>query len=274
MPSDKAQETSEDLLDKIRNAEVSDAQEAEEEEIIEEKEETEESEDEEEAEETSEEETETAEEKEEETKPRLFKIVVDGKEEYVTEEQLLQYAQKGRYLERERAKDKREDKGEIDWQKADAEFTERIKKEGFVKTSLDLVRGAIRADRVEIQERRKQGKLMADNAEWGKDPKLREEFFDLISDGSELDDASTKVAVKFWEDAAKKGQAKGAEKQKAKEAARIAKGKETIEDEREAGGEVPTMENFEKLRANPKTTSDDLLKFMRKAGVPMGKDTL
>ena len=50
---------------------------------------------------------ETAEEKPQKKEP-LHKIVVEGKEEELTLDKLKEYAQKGRYLERERAKDKAE----------------------------------------------------------------------------------------------------------------------------------------------------------------------
>lgn len=278
MPDDKVPETSEDILNQIKDAEVADTEESAEESLDldgeEEAEETEESEgEEEEAKETSEEETETAEEKEEGAKPRLFKIIVDGKEEFVTEEQIIQYAQKGRFLERERAKDK-EEPPTIDYEKAEQEVMESIKRDGFFKTMAGLGAQLIKQDRNQMREIKKQGRVMAENAEWGKDPGLREEFFDLVEEGRDPDEAANNVAVKFWENQAKKGQAKGAEKEKKKQAVKIEKGKETVLDEREAEGEAPTMENFEKLASNKKTSSGDLLKFMKKAGVPIGRDTV
>jgi len=275
MAGEKIPETSDEILEQIRNADIAgeDIGDEEETDLIEETEsaETEESE-EEEAEETSTEETEAAEEKEEATKPRLFKLIVDGKEEYVTEEQMHQYAQKGRYLERERAKDK--EGHEFDYEKAEEELKARIGKDGLFKPLAELAAGAIKADRMQMRETRKQGRLLADNAEWGKDSALREQFFDLLEEGHTPDAASTEVALKFWKEFGKEAQAKGAEKQKKKVAADIKKGKEAIDDVREAGSEEATMEGFEKLESDPKTKAEDLLKYMKKAGVPIGRDVL
>ena len=54
---------------------------------------------------TSEEET-TKETPKEEDKGKLFKLKVEGKEEWLPEEKIIEYAQKGRFLEKERAKQK------------------------------------------------------------------------------------------------------------------------------------------------------------------------
>ena len=84
---------------------------------------------------------ETAEEKPQKKEP-LHKIVVEGKEEELTLDKLKEYAQKGRYLERERAKDKAEREklqtttGQQPFQMPDAtkineQFVESLQKDTF-----------------------------------------------------------------------------------------------------------------------------------------------
>ncbi|NIM99570.1 MAG: hypothetical protein GTO24_16305, partial [candidate division Zixibacteria bacterium] len=136
MPKKDAPETSEEIKAQIEEAskdltfedieseETKEAKEGEEETQTEEQE-------------TSTEETETPdkEETEEESQPKLYQIKVDGKTEYVTEEKLVEYAQKGRFLERERAKDKTQTKGdEANWEIIDKQIIDKIKTQGFAKT--------------------------------------------------------------------------------------------------------------------------------------------
>jgi len=223
MPEERVPETSEDIFKAIQEAEVGESEEATEE-ISEETEGTEE-----EVEETSEEEeTETTEEKVEEEEPERFPIKVKGKVEFVTRDKLVEYAQKGRFLEEERAKDKEEQKPQYDKEAADKEFLNDVKQYG--------VKAAVGKTIVEAQqflknqevENRREARALADSSDWGKDRAYRERFFSLIDEGESATNASLAISSDYWQEKAKSGEERGAKKQKKKEAANLPKGKPRI----------------------------------------------
>jgi hypothetical protein len=278
MPPEKTPETSEDILKEIQGAEVETSPDKEEETedrlAFELPDETEEETEELEAEETSEEEeTEAAEEKEE-AKPELIPIKVDGKTEYVTQEQLVQYAQKGRFLEQERAKDKGEKEPELDEEKLEKMFMGEVKRRGkFFPVVLEGVKMAVRAELAQEREGRKEARGIADSSEWGKDGNYRNEFNALLDEGVTPSEAGLKISAKYWEEKAIKGEEIGEKKAKAKEAVKMPKGKEVAPDARESKGEASVMQEYNEALAAGKPSSE-LLKIMRKGGVPMGKDTI
>lgn len=277
---EKTPETSEEILKEIKGAELETSSDKEEEtedrltfEIPDEsEEETEELE----AEETSEEEeTEAAEEKEE-AKPELIPIKVDGKTEYVTQEKLVEYAQKGRFLEQERAKDRGEKAPppELDEEKLEKMFMEEVKRRGkFFPVMLEGVKSAIRAELAQEREARKEGRQIADSSEWGKDANYRNEFNALLDEGVIPSEAGLKISAKYWEEKALRGEEIGEKKAKAKEAVKMPKGKEVAPDARESKGEASVMQEYNEALAAGKPSSE-LLKIMRRGGVPMGKDTI
>lgn len=276
MPKEKTQETSESILDQIKGAELetSDTEEETEDQLTfkgieESEEETEELETDEET--SDQEETKAAEEKEE-AKPELFPIVVNGQTEYVTKEKLIEFAQKGRYLEQERAKDKGE-KPAFDAEKADKEFMADVKKYGFVGAMGRLMMQGYEGIQGQESERRKAGRHIADSSEWGKEAEYRSLFNMLLDERMDPETAGIKVSAKYWEEKAKKAEEIGEKKAERKESVKMVKGKEVAPDAREAKGEASVMQQFEQAFAEGKPTSE-LLKIMRRGGVQVGRDTI
>jgi len=266
MPNEETPETSEQIFEEIQNATV--GEETEEETSEETKgaeEEAEET-----SEEETEEETEPVEEKEEE--PQRYPIRVKGKIEMYTLDELQKYAQQGRFLEQERAKDKAEKK-EPDSEELDKAFLADVKTMGYVRAMGKWQTEGYKFLKAQDMEARKEARAIAESSEWGKDPNYWNEFNVMLDEGVDATTAGLQISAKYWKAEAEKGQETGEEKGKRKIAAQIPKGKETAPDARESGTEASSMQEYEAALSSGKPTSE-LLKIMKKAGVTIAKDTI
>ena len=226
--------------------------------------------------ETSEEETEPEETPTKVEKPSTHKIKVDGKEEEVDYEKLVEFAQKGRHYEKSMAELKRE-REELakarqtpntpappDLSKFNEEFIKAINENPFA-TILNVVKMGIDNEKqTTAQERREERLFEAEQAEnplWSKIKPRYQEYRDL---GDSRSEAKLKAENDFLRDAvlnAKNiGQKEGQNKEKMKLKAQIPSGSKKIKAE---PGRIPTPEEARKL------SSAELAKRIRKLQLPI-----
>lgn len=229
---------------------------------------------EEEAETSTEEETpeeKTTEEKKAEPEKKLYKIKVGGKEEELDEEKLKEYAQKGRYLERERAKDKEErkrldeERAKItqppDWNKLNEQFVDLLQKDplGALTTLYEAKKNeekrneaeARHADRIFESEK-------SDVPYWESIKSIYQEFRDL---GNSREEAFLKaenehlknLTLTLREEGFKDGKLKASMKEKAKM---------PLKEKKTKGGALPTPEELNKM------TSEQLAKYLKFNKIP------
>lgn len=222
-------------------------------------------------EESTEEETakaETTEEKPQKKEP-LHKIVVEGKEEELTLDKLKEYAQKGRYLERERAKDKAErerlktDTGQPTFQMPDAtkineQFVDSLQKDTFgtmvqfYKTARELEKQQDKA------ERKADIDFESDKRELPHFGEVKSSYNEFRERGYDRETAWAMAERDFWMDyafkAKEKGMNEGSKKTKLQAKAQIAVGEKKTKKE----GSLPSPEEAKKM------TSDQLAKYMKR----------
>jgi hypothetical protein len=222
-------------------------------------------------EESTEEETAKAETTEEISpkKEPLHKIVVEGKEEELTLDKLKEYAQKGRYLERERAKDKAEKErlqtttGQQPFQmpdptKINEQFVESLQKDTFgtmvqfYKTARELEKQQEKA------ERKADLDFESDKRELPHFREVKSSYDEFRDRGYDRETAWAMAERDFWMDyamkAKEKGVNEGSKKVKLQAKAQIAVGEKKVKKE----GSLPSPEEAKKM------TSDQLAKYMRR----------
>ena len=214
---------------------------------------------------------ETAEEKPQKKEP-LHKIVVEGKEEELTLDKLKEYAQKGRYLERERAKDKAEreklqtNTGQQPFQMPDAtkineQFVESLQKDTFgtmvqfYKTARELEKQQEKA------ERKADLDFESDKRELPHFREVKSSYDEFRDRGYDRDTAWAMAERDFWMDyafkAKEKGMNEGSKKTKLQAKAQIAVGEKKGKKE----GSLPSPEEAKKL------PSDQLAKYLKRTKV-------
>ncbi len=230
---------------------------------------------EEEAEPSTEEETpekeEPTEEKKAEPGKKLYKIKVEGKEEELDEEKIIEYAQKGRYLERERAKDKEErkrneeDRAKVttppDWAKLNEQFVDLLQKDplGALTTLYEAKKNEEK--RVEAEERRTDRIFDSEKADvpyWNSIKPLYQEFKDL---GNSRDEAFLKAENEYLKNLTitlrEKGFKEGTQKANLKEKAKM-----PLKEKKTKGGVLPSPEELTKM------TSEQLGKYLKHNKTP------
>ena len=210
--ADSSKATSDDLKKQIMEQTSKLAEEPEVEETQEVVEaETEESEESTEEETTSEEKVETSKEKPEK-KEELHKIIVEGKEEELPYEKMKEYAQKGRYLEREMAKLKAEREtiktGQQqtvyqtpqDFSKINEQFVENLQKDTF-GTMVQFYQTARNLEKQQEQEQKRLDKEFESDKRELPHYKAVKPFYDEFKDlGHSRETAWAMAEADFWKD--------------------------------------------------------------------------
>lgn len=223
-------------------------------------------------EESTEEKTAEAETTEEKPPKRedTHKIVVEGKEEELTLDKLKEYAQKGRYLERERAKDKAEreklktETGQRDFQlpsdttKINEQFVESLQKDTFgtmvqfYKTARDFEKQQEKA------ERKIDTDFETDKRELPHFGEVKSSYQEFRERGYDRETAWAMAERDFWMDyafkAKEKGLNEGSRKTKLQQKAQIAVGEKKMKKE----GSLPSPDEAKKL------SSDQISKHLRR----------
>lgn len=198
------------------------------------------------------------------------KIVVEGKEEELTLDKLKEYAQKGRYLERERAKDKAEreklktDTGQRDFQlpsdtaKINEQFVESLQKDTFgtmvqfYKTARDLEKQQEKA------ERKADTDFESDKRELPHFGEVKSSYREFRDRGYDRETAWAMAERDFWMDyafkAKEKGMNEGSKKTRLQQKAQIVTGEKKMKKE----GSLPSPDDAKKL------SSDQIAKHLRR----------
>jgi hypothetical protein len=211
---------------------------------------------------------ETTEEKPQKKEP-VHKIVVEGKEEELTLDKLKEYAQKGRYLERERARDKEEraklqtTTGQQPFQMPDAakineQFVDSLQKDTFgtmvqfYKTARELEKQQEKA------EHKADFDFESDKRELPHFKEVKSSYDEFRDRGYDRDTAWAMAERDFWMDyafkAKEKGMNEGSKKTKLQAKAQIAVGEKKGKKE----GSLPSPDEAKKM------TSDQLAKYMKR----------
>jgi hypothetical protein len=208
------------------------------------------------------------EEKPAETKEALYKIKVDGKEEEVPLSKVIEYAQKGRYLEKERAKDKaerqkfNEERQQItqppDWNKLNEQFVDMLQKDplGALTTLYEVKKkDEIRAEAEERRAERLFESEKEDVPYWKNIKGIYQEFRDL---GNNREEAYLKAENEYLKSTLTSTREKTEQEVKTKldnkEKAKIPLGKEKVTTK---PGMLPTPEELAKM------PSDEIAKFLK-----------
>jgi len=217
---------------------------------------------------------ETAEAETTEEKPakeeKRHKIVVEGKEEELTLDKLKEYAQKGRYLERERARDKAERERlqagtaqpgiqmPSDLTKVNEQFVESLQKDTFgtmvqfYKTARELEKQQEKAERKADLE------FEADRRELPHFGEVKSSYQEFRERGYDRETAWAMAERDFWMDyafkAKEKGMNEGSKKTKLQQKAQIAVGEKKIRKE----GSLPSPDDAKKM------TSEQLAKYLKR----------
>jgi hypothetical protein len=216
-------------------------------------------------------EEETPEEKKEEPKKKLYKIKVEGKEEELDEEKIIEYAQKGRYLERERAKDKEErkrfeeDRTKVaqtpDWAKLNEQFVDMLQKDplGTLNIYDDAKRKSEKA--AEIEEKRQERLFESEKEEVPYWKSIKPVYQELKDRGLNREEAYLKAENDFLKDLTVTLREKGFQEGKHK-ADLKRKAEMPLKEKKTKGGALPSPEEINKM------TSDQLAKYLKYNKVP------
>lgn len=210
---------------------------------------------------------EPVEEKPTETKETLYKIKVDGKEEEIPLDKVIEYAQKGRFLEKERARDKEdrkkfeEGRAQItqppDWNKLNEQFVDMLQKDpiGALTTLYEAKKNDEK--RMDAEERRAERLFESEKSDvpyWNSIKGIYQEFKDL---GNTREEAFLKAENEYLKNLTatirEKGFEEGAKKTALKEKAKI-----PIEEKKTKGGAIPTLEELKDK------SSDEIAKYLRR----------
>ncbi len=207
-----------------------------------------------------------------------LKLNVDGQVVLIDDyDRLVNDAQKGHFLEQERAKDKRlaQEGGEVSWDQYNEKIVAKAKTEGIGQAILQVVRDFVETKETQQREIETKADSLASDQEWAKNPEYRGMLNSLIRRGSTPEHALAETSAAYWKEKAVKAQETGADKVKAQQNARIPEGKETggpLESSGEA--RAPSAADFAAMAVDPHVSSADMLKIMQKHGVRIGRDPL